>query len=66
MARDALQLVDELALELLRAPLEGHVELVDRLEAVEEAVMEHGKVGERLWRFGERGRLALRGDRVSD
>lgn len=66
MARDALQLIYELALELLCPPLERHVELVDGSEAVEEAVVKHGKVGERLWRFGKGRRLALRDNRVSD
>lgn len=55
---DSLQLIDKALLELFGTALERHVQLVDALEALEEAVVKDGKVREGFGRF-RCGRLSL-------
>ena len=51
MHGDSLQLVDKALLELFRATLERHVQLVDALESLEETVVKDGEVRKGLRRF---------------
>jgi hypothetical protein len=57
---DSLQLVDKALLELFGTALERHVQLVDALEPLEEAVVKDGEIRKRFRRF-RCGRLSLRG-----